>query len=200
MQGRRHLATVAGAALAGLLALSGATAQDGAATAKVGQPAPDFSLESTEGKSHKLSEHKGKVVVLEWFNPDCPAVKTHHAKNKTMRDTAKRFAGKDVVWLAINSGAEGKQGAGVERNQRAIREYEIPYPVLLDPKGTVGRAYGARVTPHLVVIDAKGNVAYVGAVDNGNSRAVGDENHVAAAVDALLAGEAPKVAETRPYG
>lgn len=204
MRATRTIAIAAAGALAGLLALSGAsTAEEEAALrARVGQDAPDFALESTEGKTHKLSEHlaKGKPVVLEWFNPDCPAVKLHHVKNKSMRDTAKRYADRGVVWLAINSGAEGKQGHGVERNERAIREYEIAYPILLDPKGTVGRTYGARVTPHLVVIDGEGKVAYVGALDDGNGRGIGKVNHVAAALDAILAGKAPKVAETRAYG
>jgi peroxiredoxin len=96
--------------------------------------APDFELIDTQGKTHKLSTYlsEGKTVVLEWFNPDCPFVRKHHEKTRSMADTQALAAKEGVVWLAINSGAPGKQGNGLERNKKAIEDYKIGYPVLLD--------------------------------------------------------------------
>ena len=169
-----------------------------------GKPAPDFTLVDTEGKEHRLSDLKGKVVVLEWFNPDCPYVVKHHQRHSTMRDTAARFADQGVVWLAINSGAEGMEGAGSgrERNQRAKEEWKIPWPILLDPDGAVGKAYRARSTPTMVVIDREGKVAYMGAIDDDpTTKTPGKTNYVARAIEALLAGEpVPEPTRTKAYG
>lgn len=190
---RRTLVSMA----AGLaLALGGAVAaQDAPQRAQVGSNAPAFSLKDVTDATHTLEQYRGKIVVLEWFNPDCPAVKAHHQRAKTMKELAARYRDRDVVWLAINSGAPGKQGTGVERNARAIREYEIEYPVLLDPTGATGRAYGAMVTPTMAVIDREGKLVYRGAIDD-----KGDTNYVAQAVDALLAGQPVGTPETRGYG
>ena len=178
-----------------LLLTGGAFAQEKAA---VGKSAPDFTLKDADGKEHKLADLKGKVVVLEWFNPDCPAVKKHHVSSKTMKETAEKFADKGVVWLAINSGAEGKQGAGPERNRKAREDYAMPYPVLLDMDGKTGRAYGAMVTPTMVVIDKEGKVAYWGAIDD---QKAGGTNYVARAVQALLDGQSvPEPTTTKGYG
>jgi hypothetical protein len=138
---------------------------DAAATAKLGEAAPAFSLPDLEGKTVNLSDFAGKTVVLEWFNPDCPFVKYAHGEDGPLRTLAKDRSG-EVVWLAINSGAPGKQGAGAERNREATKEYAIEHPILLDESGSVGQAYGATNTPHMFVIDGSGKLVYAGALDN----------------------------------
>jgi peroxiredoxin len=168
-----------------------------------GDTAPQFELQDTSGETHSLHDYltAGHVVVLEWFNPDCPFIKKHHEQHKTMDETYARYRDEGVVWLAVNSGAEGKQGAGLERNQKAVKEFEISFPVLMDPSGKVGRAYGAKTTPHMFVIAADGTVVYAGAIDDDRSAGkLGGTNHVAEALDALLAGQSVPVAETQPYG
>ncbi len=169
----------------------------------IGSKAPDFSLKDTSGKSHRLSDYtrKGKVVVLEWFNPDCPFVRKHHVSFKTMRDLAAELREKNVVWLAINSGAPGKQGAGRDRNVRARTDYSIEYPVLLDEKGKVGRLYGAKTTPHMFVIAADGTLIYKGAIDDSpNAKELGGTVYVRAAVEQHLAGKPVATPETNSYG
>lgn len=136
-----------------------------AATAELGKPAPEFTLEGVDGKPHALADLRGKVVVLEWFNPDCPFVRHAHGKGPLV-DLAKKSVNDKVVWLSINSGGEGKQGHGLERNRAALTEYGIVNPVLLDPTGAVGKAYGAQRTPHLFVVDAQGLLVYRGGLDN----------------------------------
>ena len=183
-----------------LLALAAATALAGVTP---GDAAPQFQLTDTSGKTHSLHDYlaAGHVVVLEWFNPDCPFIKKHHELHKTMDETSARYADEGVVWLAINSGAAGKQGAGLERNQKAVAEYEMSFPVLLDPSGEVGRAYGAKTTPHMFVIAADGTVAYAGAIDDDSSAGdLGQTNYVTAALTAVLQGAKPAVAETKAYG
>jgi len=170
--------------------------------AKVGEAAPDFTLKDTEGKEHSLSAltKAGKIVVLEWFNPDCPVSHGYHAPDDVMNKAAEELAGKDVVWLAINSGADGKQGAGLERNQKAAEEFGLSYPVLLDPSGKVGRLYAAKTTPHMFVIGKDGKLAYAGAIDDGSPQAKGKTNYVRETVAALLAGKDVAVKETRAFG
>lgn len=173
------------------------------ATLEIGKPAPDFTLTDTGGKKHTLSDYtkQGKVVVLEWFNPDCPFSKKHHVAFHTMRDLSTKLREKKVVWLAINSGAPGKQGAGLERNVKAKKDYGIEYPILLDEAGDVGRAYGAKTTPHMFVISKEGNLVYKGAIDDNTSpTTMGEKVYVRAAVDELLAGKTVTTAETKSYG
>jgi peroxiredoxin len=168
-----------------------------------GDQAPDFRLEDTEGHQHHLHGYlsAGKTVVLEWFNPDCPFVKKHHLEHKTMSDLASTEGELDVVWLAINSGAEGKQGAGLERNQKARVEFGMTYPVLLDGNGKVGKRWGATNTPHMFVIASDGTVVYAGAIDdNSDARKLGEVNHVAAALADLEAGRDVQVPATKAYG
>ena len=170
-------------------------------TAEVGKQAPEFVLTDTDGHVHKLSDYKGKVVVLEWFNPDCPFVKKHHMNNKSMSKAYESVKGDDVVWLAINSGAAGKQGAGLDRNKQARNDYGIAYPVLLDSSGIVGHAYGAKNTPHMFVIDKAGKLAYVGAIDdNPNPDVLGEVNYVIQTVGHLRKGESVTMNQTKPYG
>jgi len=172
--------------------------------AKVGDQAPDFTLKGIDGKEYKLSEFtkEDKIVVLEWFNPDCPWVVLHHERNTTMKETARKYKDKDVVWLAINSGHEGHPTTGVERNMKAAKAWEISYPILLDPTGEVGKAYDAKTTPHMYVIDKDGILAYAGAIDDHreNRNPPGENNYVEKVLDQLLAGESVVVKETRPYG
>lgn len=168
-----------------------------------GDEAPDFTLTDTAGNQHTLTAYlqEGKTVVLEWFNPDCPFIVKHHVKHKTMNETFAAVKDHDVVWLAINSGAEGKQGFGLERNRKAVADYGIPFPVLLDPEGRVGRLYGAKTTPHMFIITPDGKVAYCGAIDDDRSPVEpGRTNHVLQALNQLLQGEAVTTALTDPYG
>jgi peroxiredoxin len=171
------------------------------ATAVVGSAAPDFTLTDTDGKQVKLSSFAGKVVVLEWFNPDCPFVKKHHDKNKTFAELYTKYSAKDVVFLAINSGAAGKEGAGKERNVKAKADYKIAYSILLDETGTVGKEYGAKNTPAMYIIDAKGILAYSGAIDDNESATTpGQTNYVAKALDEILAGKPVTTKSTKAYG
>ena len=174
------------------------------AVAPIGQAAPDFTLTDTDGQEISLSSLKGKVVVLEWFNPDCPFVVNAHGEKGVLRGMADAWAGKGVTWLAVNSGAEGKQGHGLERNKAAREGYAMKHPVLLDPTGRVGRAYGAKSTPHVFVVDAKGVLAYKGGVDNAPMGEVPEggtrEPYLQSALEAVTAGKPVAVAETRSYG
>lgn len=175
------------------------------AGAELGKPAPDFKLKDLDGKEVSLSQFKGKTVVLEWFNPECPFVKAAHGKGSLV-DTAKKQQGKGVVWLSINSGAPGKQGHGVEKNKEGVKTFAMANPVLLDESGTVGKAYGATNTPHLFVIDAAGTLVYRGAIDNspdGEGQSPKDGklvNYVDAALEDLAAKRAVKTADTKAYG
>ncbi len=175
------------------------------AAAKVGDPAPDFELGDLEGNKLKLSSFRGKTVVLEWFNPECPFVKKSHAKGSLV-DTAARHGKAGVVWLAINSGAPGKQGHGVDKNREGAKQFGMTHPVLLDETGSIGKAYGARRTPTMFVIDAKGTLVYRGAIDN-SPDAEGESpeggklvNYVDAALADVAAGRALATAETEAYG
>ena len=131
----------------------------------VGQAAPDFTLKDLTGKDVALASFKGKTVVLEWFNPQCPFVKKSHTVGSLV-DTAKKATDAGVVWLAINSGAPGKQGNELAVNEEAVKTWSLTHPVLRDETGVVGHAYGATNTPHMFVIDAKGTLVYAGAIDN----------------------------------
>jgi len=174
--------------------------------ATVGKAAPEFSLTDTDGKAVKLSSFKGKTVVLEWFNPGCPYVKKSHTVGSLV-DTAAKHTKSGVVWLAINSGAAGKQGAALAENVTAKKTFALAHPVLLDPTGAVGKSYGATNTPHMFVIDKAGVLAYAGAIDNSpdaekHSVPEGAKlvNYVDDAVAALAAGKPVAVTTTKAYG
>lgn len=201
---------------AGAFTLAGYTADSVAATpakpaarsaakadgAKVGEKAPDFTLTDTSGKTFTLADatKEGKIVVLEWFNPECPVVVNHHEKNPTFKNMVNEFAGKDVVIVAINSTAAGKPGSEKTLNADKAKAWGMNYPVLLDPDSKIARLYGAKTTPHMFVIDKDGTLAYAGAIDNGSAAKPGDTNYVTQAVNELLAGQTVTKAETRPYG
>lgn len=174
--------------------------------ASVGAPAPSFTLTDLQGKPVRLADFKGKTVVLEWFNPECPFVKLSHTKG-SLKGLADKHAGdSSLVWLAINSGGAGKQGHGIEANQAGVDSFGLKHPVLLDPEGSVGKAYGATNTPHMFVIDAKGTLVYSGAIDNspdaeGQSPSGGAlVNYVSQALDELKQGKAVSVPKTKAYG
>jgi peroxiredoxin len=182
---------------------SQATPPAAAGGPEVGKPAPDFSLPDLDGKTVQLSQFKGKTVVLEWFNPDCPFVKANHTKG-SLKGMAKRFADKGIVWLAVNSNAAGKQGHGADVNRKGKETYGIDYPILLDEKGDVGKMYAARTTPHMYIIDPQGVLVYKGAIDNtpGSDPEPEDKvvNYVETALGELSAGKAVTTKETEPYG
>ncbi|MEA2750958.1 MAG: hypothetical protein QOI41_5101 [Myxococcales bacterium] len=173
--------------------------------AEVGKPAPDFALKDLDGKDVRLSSFKGKTVVLEWFNPGCPFVKASHTKG-SLKDTARRETKAGVVWLAVNSGAAGKQGAGADVNREAAKTFGMDHPILLDEQGAVGKIYGATNTPHIMVVDPKGTLVYRGAVDNspdgeGESPTGGKlVSYVETAIADVAAGRPVATAETKAYG
>jgi peroxiredoxin len=173
--------------------------------AKIGYAAPDFTLHDLDGNPVTLASFKGKPVVLEWFNPECPFVKLSHTKGSLV-DTAARHLKQGVVWLAINSGAPGKQGHDLQKNQQAQQSFNLGHPILRDEDGNVGRAYGAERTPHLFVIDAAGVLVYRGAIDNSPDGEKGAPssgklvNYVDEALASLAAQRPITTAETAAYG
>jgi peroxiredoxin len=187
-------------------AVPAASAQPVAAgPAQVGAPAPDFTLTDLDGKSVSLSQYRGKVVVLEWFNPGCPFVRASHTAG-SLKGLADKHASDGVVWLAINSGGPGKQGAGVDANREGIAQFGLHHPVLVDEAGKVGQLYGAERTPHMFVVNAEGVLVYKGAIDNspdgeGQSPEGGKlVNYVDGAISAVRSGAKVSPAETKAYG
>lgn len=175
------------------------------AAATVGQPAPDFSVVDSNGKMHKLSDYKGKFVVLEWHNQGCPYVKKHYGSGN-MQKLQKEWTGKGIVWLTIISSAPGKQGfvSAQEENMYLKQAGASPTAALLDPNGDVGRLYAAKTTPHMIVIDPKGTMVYNGAIDDKPTADPADlngaTNYVTAALNEATAGKPVSVSATKPYG
>ncbi len=175
------------------------------AAAVVGQPAPEFTLTDSTGKPHSLSSFKGKFVVLEWNNFDCPFVVKHYGSGN-MQKLQNTYTAKGVVWLTVNSSAAGKQGhlQPAEVAGKLAERKAAPSAYLLDADGKAGKAYGAKTTPHMYVIDPKGTLVYAGAIDDKPSTDIADvagaRNHVAAALDEALAGKPVSVASSTPYG
>ena len=171
----------------------------------IGQAAPNFRATDVNGKAVSLSSYRGKTVVLEWHNPGCPFVKKHYGSGNMQK--AQAAAAKDgVVWLTINSGAPGKQGhlSGAEARSMLAQAGARPSAYLLDPAGAVGRAYDAKTTPHMYVVNKAGTLVYAGGIDDkptANPADVnGARNHVLAALSELKAGKAVSVTTSRPYG
>jgi peroxiredoxin len=164
---------------------------------KPGDAAPGFSLQDQNGQTVSLDQLKGKVVVLEWFNNECPFVQKFY-KGGHMNQWASSYAGKDVVWLAINS-TNGKTNAD---NKAIAGEWKMDRLILNDSTGQVGHAYGSKNTPTMYVIDKDGKIAYRGAIDNGNpsSSVDGAKNYVAQALDELMAGKPVSEPLTKAYG
>lgn len=172
--------------------------------AAVGQPAPDFNLRDTTGQPVRLSQFKGKPVVLEWNNPGCPFVRKHYQGN--MQALQKDFTQRGVVWLTINSTEDASsdylpapQLAGWMRDQGAS-----PSATLMDEDGRVGRLYAARVTPHMYIVSAQGQLVYAGAIDSIPSGRVADiekaTNYVRQGLEELLAGKPLRVSSSQAYG
>lgn len=175
------------------------------AAVKVGEPAPAFSAVDTAGKTHRLEDYAGKVVVLEWTNHDCPYVRKHYdAGNMQVQQRAATSAG--GVWLSVISSAPGKQGHVSAEEAAALTRSRsaAPSAVLLDPDGTMGRAYGARTTPHMFIIDGSGTLVYQGGIDSiasTDQADIGDaRQYVRVALDEVLNGKPVTEAVTRPYG
>lgn len=175
------------------------------AAAEPGTPAPAFSLPNASGATVNLADFSGKIVVLEWVNFGCPFVKKHYGSGNLPALQA-TYTAKDVVWLSICSSAPGKQGhfTGANLTEAIASNGAKPSHYLLDESGTVGKAYGARTTPELVVIGKDGTLLYQGAIDSIASADAADipksESHLINAVEAVLKGEAVKTASTKPYG
>lgn len=201
---KRSMASVFGvmamAALAGTLALAtGAGRASATVGATVGGPAPAFSLQDQDGKTVSLSDFSGKIVVLEWFNNECPFVQKHY-KTGAMNALAKTYTDQGVVWLAVNT-TKGKTNAD---NKKVAEEWHIDRPILNDSEGVVGHLYGAQTTPHMFIINKDGTLAYEGAIDSIKSTDVDDlakaQNYVKAALDAILKGEPVSNKENKSYG
>ena len=171
----------------------------------VGAIAPDFSLTDAAGKTQSLSQYKGKYVVLEWFNPDCPFVKKHYGSGN-MQKLQAEYTGKGVVWLTIDSSAPGFEGnLSAEQATKVMAEQKLKSTaVLLDPDGKAGKAYGARNTPHMFVVSPEGKIVYEGAIDSKPSPNPADiegaTNYVKVALDESMAGKPVSQSSTRPYG
>ncbi len=181
----------------------GAPVADGLSHAELGQPAPDFKLVDLEGREHKLSSYRGKIVVLEWFNPACPFVQYAYDKGP-MREMRDQYATEGIVWLGINSGAPGTPGADPLENKEFLARHAIKTPVLVDSAGLVARSYGAKTTPHMFVINERGVLVYRGGLDNAQLGKVEGSaarvNYVGAALTDLKSGHAVMTSDTKSYG
>ncbi len=172
---------------------------------EIGKAAPDFSLTDSHGRDYTLSELKGKYVVLEWVNFQCPFVKKQYNSNN-MQELQQKYTAKNVVWLSINSSAEGKQGhLTPDEANAAIKEKSAHMTALLfDQDGKVGKAYGAKTTPHMYVVSPEGILIYAGAIDDNNSSDPEDaktaKNYVSTALDQAMSGKSVEMASTDPYG
>ena len=191
----RSLALAAAALVAGPLA----------AEPQIGKAAPNFRLADVNGRAVSLADFRGKTVVLEWNNPECPFVRKHYESGNMQRTQAAATAA-GIAWLTINSGAPGKQGYMTPAQAKAVtaRQNSRRTAYLLDPAGAVGKAYGARTTPHMYVVDQRGTLVYMGGIDDKPTANKADiaaaRNHVLAALGELRAGKPVSVPTSRPYG
>lgn len=198
---RRGPRTIAAAGLLTTLLAAGT-----ALAATVGQPAPAFELKDTQGRTVRLADFKGRHVVLEWTNPGCPFVQKHYSA-KNMQALQQAYTAKGVVWLSINSTARGATDhlAPAALQDKLVKDWgAAPTAVLMDEPGQVGRAYAARTTPHLYIVNPAGTLVYAGAIDDKRSANPADipgaKNFVRAALDELLAGKPVSTPSSVPYG
>lgn len=188
-----------------LLTLAASTALFAADSPAVGTAAPDFSLTDSKGKTQTVSQYKGKYVVLEWFNPECPFVKKHYGSGN-MQKLQEEFTGKGVVWLTIDSSATGKEGyLTADQANAKMTEWKTKQTALvLDPDGKAGQSYGAKNTPHMFVINPEGKIIYEGAIDSkatpNPSDIAGSTNYVKVALEESMGGKPVSNANTKPYG
>jgi peroxiredoxin len=186
---------------AALLALS----TGASAALQIGQPAPTFSGVDTAGKTHALGDYLGKVVVLEWTNHDCPYVRKHYDAGN-MQAQQREATEEGVVWLSVISSSPGKQGhvSPAKADELTASRGAAPTAVLIDESGDIGRAYKARTTPHMYIIDTEGKLAYMGGIDSVPSAKASDiekaTQYVPAALAQVMAGKAADPSITRPYG
>jgi hypothetical protein len=179
--------------------------QDARATTLSAGPAPDFTLPDTQGGTHSLSDYRGQYVILEWLNYDCPFVRKHYGSGN-MQATQARWTEEGVVWLAIVSSAPGKQGhfPNDVMNRRSEEYNGRQTAILMDEDGQVGRAFSARTTPQMVIINPEGEILYNGAIDNRPSpnpaTIEGATNYVNQVMEEALAGRPISVSATQPYG
>ncbi len=172
---------------------------------RVGETAPDFAATDSNGQSHTLSAYRGKFVVLEWHNRDCPYTHKQYASGN-MQQLQRKWTARGVEWFTVISSAPGKQGyvTADEENAYVRQVHAAPTAVLLDPDGKLGRLYEAKTTPHMFVIDPNGTLIYDGAIDDRPTTDVSDvpgaHNYVDAALTAAMAGQPVQVSVTRPYG
>ena len=196
---------LAGTSLVALVPAGIALPRRAWASAKVGEAAPTFSLNATTGKAVSLADQRGKIVVLEWTNHECPYVRKHY-ESGNMQALQKEETGKGVVWLSVLSSAEGKQGYSTPEQANATRKKwnVVSTATLLDPKGEAGKLYEAKTTPHLFVINPEGKVVYMGAIDDKSTSDPADiktaKNYVKAALDEAMAGKPVTTVSTTPYG
>ncbi|WP_127347224.1 redoxin domain-containing protein [Pseudidiomarina mangrovi] len=175
------------------------------ATPEIGQPAPAFTVIDSKGVTHSLSDFAGKTVVLEWTNHDCPFVRKHY-ETDNMQSLQREMTGQGVVWLSVISSAPGTQGfvSSAQADQLTADRNAAPTAVLLDSDGVMGRAYDARVTPHMYVIDSNGVLRYAGGIDSLPTAKHEDvakaDPYFATAARAVLAGETVERSISRPYG
>ena len=176
--------------------------------AVVGQKAPGFELMDLEGKPHKLSDYAGKIVILEWYNPDCPYSGKASGPSVNKRGTVKRTmemvkkANPEVVYMLINSTSNAPKDAVIKRSKESKGQWKLESPILIDHGGAVGRMYQARTTPHMYVIDGEGVLVYQGAYTDDRRGGKGEEetNYVVNAVMAASSDKAPEPANTKPWG
>jgi peroxiredoxin len=171
----------------------------------VGSAAPDFSAPDANGKAQSLAEYKGKYVVLEWFNPECPFVKKHYGGGN-MQKLQDEFTGKGIVWLTIDSNAPGTEGSiTAEQAKKIMDSWKTKQTALvLDPESKIAKLYGAKNTPNMVIINPEGKIVYEGAIDSKATPNPADipssTNYVKAALDESLAGKPVSNSQTKPYG
>lgn len=176
-----------------------------ASAVKVGEPAPEFTVKDSKGNHHRLSDGSGKFIVLEWHNQGCPFVQKHY-ETGNMQKLQKEWTAKGVVWFTVISSAPGKQGhmTGSQADAYVSDKRAAPTAVLLDETGTMGRAYGAKTSPHMIVVNSRGLVTYNGAIDDKptteKSDVPGARNYVSAALTEAMAGKPVTTATSQPYG
>lgn len=191
--------------LAALVAFCSMTAVSAFAAAEIGSPAPEFTLTDQNGKQHNLSDYRGKYVILEWFNKDCPFVRKHY-ESGNMQKLQKSYTDNDVVWLTVISSVPGKQGYMTGEEIIAYNEANnvASTATLIDSEGTVGRAYEAKRTPEMYIINPDGVLVYHGAIDSESGADISTiekaENYVVRAMTELLDGKPVSKELTKPYG
>ena len=201
---RRRVLAIALYCAAGIVTLS-AGVQTAIAEVRIGAAAPAFTLTDSNGRGRSLADFKGKIVVLEWTNHDCPYVRKHYRSNN-MQALQKKWTGQGVAWLSVISSGPGREGhvTPQQANQLTADRGAAPSAVLLDPTGQAGRAYGARATPHMYVINGEGAVVYMGGIDDQPTARVEDvkgaRNFIDTALSEIAQGKPVSVPTSRAYG